>query len=100
MKRVLMLIVVAFAGAWAYEEFSGKNLGIKDTVREISSGGFAGGYGYATQAGGSAADALDASVPYTAAQAGAAIASLVTDPAFGGNGAYLLGPDGLQLLAE
>ena len=51
MKRVLMLIVVAFAGAWAYEEFSGKNLGIKDTVREVSSGGFAGGYGYATQAG-------------------------------------------------
>jgi len=60
--------------------------------------GRAGISGYATLGGGSAEEALSAPVPYTAQQAGSAIAPLLTSPDHNTKGTFILGPDGLLAL--
>ncbi len=53
MKRVLLLVVVLIGGAYAFELYSGKDIGVQrafDLTVGAVSGGFAGGYGMATGA--------------------------------------------------
>ena len=54
MKRVLILVIVLVGGAFAYETYTGHDIGVRkayDVTRGAISGGFAGGYGMATGAG-------------------------------------------------
>ena len=54
MKRVLVLAIVLIGGAFAYEAYTGNDIGVRrvfDVTRGAVAGGFAGGYGMATDAG-------------------------------------------------
>lgn len=54
MKRVLLLGLFLVAGAFAFESYSGRDLGVRrgfEMTKGAISGGFAGGYGMATDAG-------------------------------------------------
>lgn len=54
MKRVLFLAIVLIGGGFAYEVYTGKDIGVRrvfDVTRGAVAGGFAGGYGMATDAG-------------------------------------------------
>lgn len=53
MKRIVVLAVILFGSAFAFEAYSGRDLGVRRMVQVTVgaiSGGFAGGYGMATGA--------------------------------------------------
>ena len=54
MKRVLILVAVLVGGAYVYEVYSGRDIGVVrsfEVTRNAVAGGFAGGYGMATGVG-------------------------------------------------